>query len=872
MTMRIHGDKIEFPDGTEQFTASSGGGGDAQPAVAFSVGLKTSVSSGSDFRKLSFDDVLYDDDSLLKDGKIVIKKEGYYQLSSRVGTSGMSQRLFFYIRVNDTRVSRSSDASIAEGGHWVTSFSTLVKLNAGDEIELEVYGEPESYVISDSSVLTNFSGHMVSSITEGEVKEKEAVVFRGELTTSQPVTSGVEETVKLDSASIDTSGAFDNGKFKPTVKGWYQVNGAVGQTGTPNATRIVASLYKNGSAVSYGVDVTADKTVRNTVSDIIYFDGVNDYLELAGYILSTSPDVAFNASSQRTYLSGSLITGQSTGGGTGGGEVQEAVAMIASGLPDVQPKTDKYWNVVEFDSAKHDTENCFDSDTNGFKIKTAGYYQINGALRLDGTNDGLSGMASAIFVNDDQITQGVYVRVQGETKEWVNPHSDNTSILHYLNVDDVVTLRAYANTIDETRTINKEENKTFLTLHLVTGQSSGGSGGSYTPEKLVWEDVGAERDINVVYTNDWDVPRYVSYWHNSKDTSKSVDFRIDGERVGVTGNPTGTSNVSFYALHIVPSGSTYELLNTGSGMNIGAWREARMPVAVGTGGKTVAFRAYLGARQTVETGWTKVNLDTATIDTDNTFTDGGFKPSVAGYYQITGSVNQSCNPASTNTVARLMKNNSTSAIGSEIIGTQSQRSVVTDLFYLDPDNKWTDSDGNEQVGDYVELWGAVTSSGDCNFTNGTSITFLSAVLVSGGSASGDSGTTQEHGEYTPTITNLTLGNGTQKAVYTKTGDMVTFKITVTFGSTTNFTGDVTGIVDGLPFEQHEDWVVTPLSGYAVDSGSGYRSLFCATSISGSKNIGYLQATASELTVNPTVPITWGVNDQINITGTYRIKS
>ena len=29
MTMRIHGDKIEFPDGTEQFTASSGGSGDS---------------------------------------------------------------------------------------------------------------------------------------------------------------------------------------------------------------------------------------------------------------------------------------------------------------------------------------------------------------------------------------------------------------------------------------------------------------------------------------------------------------------------------------------------------------------------------------------------------------------------------------------------------------------------------------------------------------------------------------------------------------------------------------------------------------------------------------------------------------------------
>ena len=37
MTMRIHGDKIEFPDGTEQFTASTGGGGEAKPPVAFNM-------------------------------------------------------------------------------------------------------------------------------------------------------------------------------------------------------------------------------------------------------------------------------------------------------------------------------------------------------------------------------------------------------------------------------------------------------------------------------------------------------------------------------------------------------------------------------------------------------------------------------------------------------------------------------------------------------------------------------------------------------------------------------------------------------------------------------------------------------------------
>ena len=63
-----------------------------------------------------------------------------------------------------------------------------------------------------------------------------------------------------------------------------------------------------------------------------------------------------------------------------------------------------------------------------------------------------------------------------------------------------------------------------------------------------------------------------------------------------------------------------------------------MPVAVGTGGKTVAFRGELSANQTCNSlTWTKVNLDTASIDTDNALADGKFQPSVAGYYQVNGS-------------------------------------------------------------------------------------------------------------------------------------------------------------------------------------------------------------------------------------------
>ena len=47
----------------------------------------------------------------------------------------------------------------------------------------------------------------------------------------------------------------------------------------------------------------------------------------------------------------------------------------------------------------------------------------------------------------------------------------------------------------------------------------------------------------------------------------------------------------------------------------------------------------MSADQTVvNNAWTKINLDTASIDTDSALTDGKFKPSVAGFYQVNGSV------------------------------------------------------------------------------------------------------------------------------------------------------------------------------------------------------------------------------------------
>jgi hypothetical protein len=137
----------------------------------------------------------------------------------------------------------------------------------------------------------------------------------------------------------------------------------------------------------------------------------------------------------------------------------------------------------------------------------------------------------------------------------------------------------------------------------------------------------------------------------------------------------------------------------------------------------------LSAKQTIEsTTETKVNLNEASIDTDTALTDGKFKPSVAGYYQVSGAT-RSAEDGIINITAHIYKNSQLYCRGSHIHHSPndggSDLSVVSDVVYLN---------GKE---DYIELY-VQLKMGSKNIRNGLENTYLSAVLVSGGSASGDS--------------------------------------------------------------------------------------------------------------------------------------
>ena len=148
----------------------------------------------------------------------------------------------------------------------------------------------------------------------------------------------------------------------------------------------------------------------------------------------------------------------------------------------------------------------------------------------------------------------------------------------------------------------------------------------------------------------------------------------------------------------------------------------------GGGGETVAFRGELNADQTVTANaWNKINLDEASVDTDNAFTESKFQPSVAGYYQVNGAVTQNCSPSSTLTTSALHKNGSSVSQGTDSNSDVSRTSQVSDVIYL---NGTTD---------YLELFGLVKTSGTALIDGNSFRTYLSAVLVSGGSGGGGTG-------------------------------------------------------------------------------------------------------------------------------------
>ena len=118
--------------------------------------------------------------------------------------------------------------------------------------------------------------------------------FSAYLASTQSVTNNVATKVTINTEVFDTNSCFDNAtnyRFTPTVAGYYQVNGVLRLSAASSLSAGWVSIYKNGSEYSRGVEYNTALTgvPQLVVSDIIYFNGSTDYVELYGLNNANTP-------------------------------------------------------------------------------------------------------------------------------------------------------------------------------------------------------------------------------------------------------------------------------------------------------------------------------------------------------------------------------------------------------------------------------------------------------------------------------------------------------------------------------------------------------------------------------------------------------
>ena len=84
--------------------------------------------------------------------------------------------------------------------------------------------------------------------------------------------------IKYDTAVTDSTGWYDNtnGRFTPTVSGWYQVSAGARIFGSSGTAEGYLTLLKNGTEIASNGGFGA---VNSVISLLVYFNGSSDYIQ-----------------------------------------------------------------------------------------------------------------------------------------------------------------------------------------------------------------------------------------------------------------------------------------------------------------------------------------------------------------------------------------------------------------------------------------------------------------------------------------------------------------------------------------------------------------------------------------------------------------
>ena len=127
--------------------------------------------------------------------------------------------------------------------------------------------------------------------------------------------------------------------------------------------------------------------------------------------------------------------------------------------------------------------------------------------------------------------------------------------------------------------------------------------------------------------------------------------------------------------------------------------------------------------------------------------------------------------------------------------------------------------------------------------------------------------------YTPTLTNITLGNGTLAGDYWRAGRGIFFKVKLTFGSTTSVSGAMT---IGLPVAYADGTDAEVFAALLYDASANARypakSQAISTTTVAVNAINSAATYLTESSTSSTIPFTWTTSDILIVAGFYESAS
>ena len=201
------------------------------------------------------------------------------------------------------------DGTASNPSYEGTDSNTGIFYPAADTVAISTGGTEALRVNSSQNVGIGTSSPTSKLHVVGAITATQGVggtpAFSAQITTTQTITLNVNTKVVFGTEYFDTNSNYDasNGRFTPTVAGYYQINTQVYFPANSTSYAFI-EIQKNGSqlAVSAGVTGTSAAVCQNA-STVIYLNGSTDYVEV--YAASGQTGTINLTSSSR--FSGALV-------------------------------------------------------------------------------------------------------------------------------------------------------------------------------------------------------------------------------------------------------------------------------------------------------------------------------------------------------------------------------------------------------------------------------------------------------------------------------------------------------------------------------------------------------------------------------------